>query len=298
MKLIALADLHLSENTPPCRPDGEDLIATQARKLNFVADLALQEDVDYILIAGDLFDSWRTNSTEFLTLCTKWLTHLRDSTKSKQLITIPGNHDSLGGDIGELKRSPYALLVAAGVLTDVQEDYEAFSSYLYTDDCKKEHSNPIVLAHKGLWYKEKPFIKASDDGNIKAFINKLAPECRLLIAGDYHKDFAVKLNGIVIVNCGSLTRMRADQIDYKPKVRVITYGDAVSVQTVDIPLTCEIRRDYIDNNQRPEVDLLGNIDGTFEIECDFEANFKELIKTDEDKDELLKRFELMRNGND
>ena len=65
MKLIALADLHLSENTPPCRPDGEDLIATQARKLNFVADLALQEDVDYILIAGDLFDSWRTNSTEF-----------------------------------------------------------------------------------------------------------------------------------------------------------------------------------------------------------------------------------------
>ena len=93
------------------------------------------------------------------------------------------------------------------------------------------------MAHKGLYLKEKTVPNRAWSGNVEAFVRECLPDtCRLLIAGDYHKPFITDVGGCKVVNCGSLFRLRADQIDYKPEVQVITVDD--DVENVRSPLQC------------------------------------------------------------
>jgi len=297
MKYLALADIHLMQEKPVCRLQSEDWNMVMENKFRFLSEVCKAEKVDSVIIAGDIFDSWNKVSIELLNVAIRLFSMLKESTLQKCILTIPGNHDSMYGNYDELYRAPYHTLVSVGIFTEI-ENQKGISKYLYNGKGKLDTSAKIVVAHKGLYLKEKPFPTAPESGNVEAFVRDCLPDtCRLLIAGDYHKPFITDVGRCKVVNCGSLFRLRADQIDYKPEVQVITVDDDVenvSIESFTVPLLNAIRRDYIDdcNEELARLEeLVGGISGDFEVSSNYATNFYSLTAELENRKSLNMLFE-------
>lgn len=296
-KLMCLADLHLTEKKPHCRPDDEDWSGTVKRKLRWMSELAMSEQVDAVVIAGDIFDSVNRCSHEFMVLVLQELRNLANHTGA--ILAIPGNHDLVNADSDRIHQSPYGVLLASGVITPVSACGFGHMPYGATEYRNSRCS--IVVGHYGLWYKQKPYTGAPDAGNVEWFVqNRLHDKCRLFITGHYHVPFVAKVKDTVVVNCGCPFRMRADLIDYKPTVTIANVSKSeVSVTIHDIPLDCKIRRDYIDIKKERDAaldDMVGNIEGDFEVGFNFKDNFYKLSNECENKDNINKEFERCVNG--
>lgn len=304
MKILALADLHLRENKPECRAVEEDWLKAIGDKIHFIYQTAKENKVDYIVIAGDVFDSWRNNSMPFLCQCISWFKTLNIAAP---VVCIPGNHDTMGGNLNELERSPYELFARMRVFNDAS--IGDFDVYDYQFEGKLVGNHPVVIAHKGLYLKEKPYPTAPDKGNVEYFVrNCLSDSCKLLIAGDYHKPFVTKIDNCTVVNCGSLMRLTAAQCDYKPAVWLCDVGDNVQVPKsdvqvakndvqvtkIDVPLNYPVSREHIDSvNARQEYleDIIGSVEGDFEITLSFKDNFRNIVKDLDNSKEILNLFE-------
>lgn len=302
MKILCLADLHLTEKKPQCRPDEENWMATLERKFRWFEDVALHQQVDTIVIAGDIFDSVNRCSHEFMSFCITQLTALRDRIGAACIFALPGNHDLVNADHTRIIQSPYGVLKSCRLL-----QYPNIAPYseigvMWYGDTKYEGISPIVIGHYGLWHKEKPFKDAPDEGNVEWFVKNCLPKtCKLFITGHYHLPFVAKVNGTTVVNCGCPFRMRADLINYKPTVTIADVDDDfnVTTETFEIPLEYEIRRDYIDDKKDRETaldEMVGNIEGDFEAGFNFRDNFFNMSKECENSTEINKEFERCANG--
>ncbi|HUV04195.1 MAG TPA: DNA repair exonuclease [Armatimonadota bacterium] len=90
-RFLHAADLHLSRPFGFLPPQlAEERRRDQRRALTKITDLALERDVDLVLIAGDLFDSPDPDPTD-LEAATRELSRLADG--GKRIFAIPGNHD-------------------------------------------------------------------------------------------------------------------------------------------------------------------------------------------------------------
>ena len=167
-----------------------------------------------------------------------------------------------------------------------------------------------------MYLKEKPYPTAPDKGNVEYFVrNCLSDSCKLLIAGDYHKPFVTKIDNCTVVNCGSLMRLTAAQCDYKPAVWLCDVGDNVQVPKsdvqvtksdvqvpkidvqvtkIEVPLNYPVSREHIDSvNARQEYleDIIGSVEGDFEITLSFKDNFRNIVKDLDNSKEILNLFE-------
>lgn len=300
MKILCLADLHLTEKKPQCRPDEENWMMTLERKFKWLEDLVISKHVYTIIIAGDVFDSVNKCSHEFISFFIRRLKSLSDCTQSECIYAIPGNHDLLNADPARIMQSPYGVLLACDII-QYPETYSMYGIMPY-GDTKYEGAKPIVIGHYGLWHKEKPFKDAPDEGNVEWFVKNCLPKtCKLFITGHYHVPFVAKVNDTTVVNCGCPFRMRADLIDYKPTVTIadVDADFNVTTETFEIPLEYEIRRDYIDDKKDRETSLdemVGNIEGDFEAGFNFRDNFFNMSKECENSTEINKEFERCANG--
>ena len=87
MKIIHTADWHLGK-----RLDGFSRFEEQIDVMNEIVEIADREDVDLVLIAGDLFDAFNP-AVEAVDLFYKTLKRLTNTAK-RPVIAIAGNHDS------------------------------------------------------------------------------------------------------------------------------------------------------------------------------------------------------------
>ena len=298
MKILCLADLHLTEKKPQCRSDEENWISTIDRKLAWITELALQHKVDTIAIAGDVFDSVNRCSYEFMSFCIEWFRRWKIGLKFI-VVTIPGNHDLVNADHSRLAQTPYGVLMSAGLIIS-PEFYDIGGMCYGAKDYYGD--DPIIVGHYGLWHKEKPFKDAPDEGNVEWFVKNCLPKtCKLFITGHYHVPFVTKVNNTTVVNCGCPFRMRADLINYKPTVTIadVDADFNVTTETFEIPLEYEIRRDYIDDKKDRETaldEMVGNIEGDFEAGFNFRDNFFNMSKECENSTEINKEFERCANG--
>lgn len=310
IKILCLADLHLTDKKPPCRHKDENWIKAQSDKIKAIAEIAKRQKCDLCVISGDIFDYWDV-PYEFYNKVAQWLKLLKGSVSYSQIIAIAGNHDCPEHDYKQLHRTPYQSLVEAEIIhslgtKDIINENTLFMSFLWGQTEPVVNDDligfpAIVLAHTGLWHKEKPFSHAKDSGNVLNFVSKMIPSSvKAVIAGDYHQPFDVKLRKekqpIQIVNCGSMLRLEASQVDYQPTVAVLTIDDenSVSVERFPIPLGLPVSRDHIDSAKEQEVHLDGlvnSIDGDFEITLDFSKNFKTAVSGLPKEKQLLAMFD-------
>ena len=101
-KIVLCGDLHWRGLNPKARLD--NFLEALTAKLQEVFEIARRIVADAIIIAGDLFHSpnmaWGTVAELALLL----------QSVPCPVLTIPGNHDSYGGNLESLFRTPYGLL--------------------------------------------------------------------------------------------------------------------------------------------------------------------------------------------
>jgi hypothetical protein len=103
------------------------------------------------------------------------------------------------------------------------------------------------------------------------------------------------VGGVDVINCGSLLRRRADQINYQPVLWILD-TDTEEISQEPIPLKNKIRRDYIDNeNAREDMlnEIVGSVDGDFEVTLNYRDNFIRMAQELPDAKRMIALFERM-----
>lgn len=297
MKYLCCADLHLTDRRPDCRLEDEDWMAVLEAKLSFMAAEAKRADA--VIIAGDLFDLWGSVRFDLMNKCLVWFNAIRNNTRQGKIYSIAGNHDcpNHSYEPQEINRSPYLTLVRAGILHDLHlEPIPEFCSCIYTNkENVKGEGALICVAHRGLYLDKKPFPTAPDSGNVREFVQLLPRSVKCVVAGDYHTPFIAVVNGVTIINCGTLLRRRADQMDFKPSLWLLD-SDSMDVEKIPVPIVNRIRRDYIDDARETRQmleEMVGGIDGTFEVVMDYRDNFTRMAGEMPDGDRMIELFNRM-----
>lgn len=201
-----------------------------------------------IVCAGDVFDRWNP-PPELINFAIDNL---------PPMYAIPGQHDLPYHRYDDLKKSAYWTLVEAGILRD-ERPYEWINNTQMFEahpegGCKSGYHTPDILrlfafpwgfdltscqwdknagrlrtvrlavVHRYVWTKGYSYPHAPKEQRLGVLKNQLAGY-DAVVFGDNHKGFLV-CNGIqYVLNCGSLMRRKADEIDYEPSIGVL-YDDA------------------------------------------------------------------------
>ena len=215
--LILTSDWHLREDQPTCRTD--DYQKAQAKKVKFMR--VLQEEFECpIIVAGDLLDTWHVSP-----YFEGWL--IRNL--PKRINVIQGQHDLKQHNLALHRKTSLNVLESAGVVKVLKpgRSYATGQSttlyaYPYGTALSGLPRNTrtdrrIAVCHTLAYYKKKPFPGAPSEGNAFNIMKKLKG-FDLIVTGDNHQPFSLEHKGQLMVNCGSLMRMDANQGNYKPRV--------------------------------------------------------------------------------
>lgn len=263
---IACADTHLRDTVPYARTD--DYWAAQEKKFQFLIDTANERNCD-IYCAGDFFH--RAKSSSFLEAWT--IDKLRHLTQNKFYV-IPGQHDLPNHNIELLEHSSLWVLRQADMIDLCSTPFE--EPFFFED-------HGIMLIHKMI-HQNVPIPGVMGSTKAMSLLKKY-PEARIIISGDNHRPFMEYTNDKRgLINCGSMMRMSADQIDYHPAFYYVEMKDTIKVNSIPYPIEKDvIDRSYIeiekkkDNRIETFVKRIGNND--CEMDLNFEKNLEGFLST-------------------
>lgn len=229
---IITADNHYRDDIPGCRVDNF-WNATIKKHCQL-----LQEQQRYKipnLNGGDYFNNW--DSSAFLE---GWLIRTLNY-YGQQTITVPGNHELPDHNTNKLDKSSLSVLEAAGVINILKGCYEdpikipavsnKYDFHLVygfpygstfnknaelkiPEDCKGKKFLKIALAHIFAYTEYREWM--SKNAIKISAINRLAHQFDLIVTGHNHQCFISKTKENLVVNPGSMMRIRTNQMDYKP----------------------------------------------------------------------------------
>ena len=216
MKYIACADLHLRASKPILRTE-TDFLSVCLDKVKQIVDLANEHEAD-ILIAGDLFHSC-TVSYKVLNKFSDYLDYL-----SNRIIFVDGQHDR-ENHTNDFFNTPILSLTTMGCGSRLflrndryGNTFDSIYGTSWKDEIPKIEAD-ILLVHKCVTPSKPPFF-LKDAVSAKEML-KTYPNFKYIVTGDYHESFMTEYKGRFLINPGSMTRMKIDQIDHEPSVYLI-----------------------------------------------------------------------------
>ncbi len=265
-KFIACADLHLRDSVPTCRID--KYWEAQEDKFIFLINKAIEFDCD-IYCAGDFFH--KAKSSSYLEAwAIKELQRL--TTVNLAFWVIPGQHDLPNHNIDLIDHSSLWVLSCANVIDIILNPFEQIAHL----------NHDIAMVHKMI-HLDKPIHKSIKSTKALSLL-KDDSITKLIISGDNHIPFITRYKKQILINCGSMMRMSADQIDYKPCFYYIEMDEEnIKIERITYPIKANvIDRSYIDAEKERDyriesfVDRIKNND--YEIELDFNKNLENFFK--------------------
>lgn len=254
MKLLITGDWHYRSQNPVARLD--DFQTTLNEKLREVGAIARREDVEAIIVPGDLFDS---ASPAYSTL-----------TALEQIIrefgvpvwAVPGNHDEYAHSPESLDRTAFGHLVATGLVRNLSVDpvrsgpvlvegtgFSAATDSDVSDYLVRENNADIITVHvaHGMLLERPPGYEIRH-----TLLSEVAkhPKCpEVLVVGHEHLGFGVKrvprVRGgeLVAINPGALARLSAHPGEIERTIQVclleVYPGTPPRCQHCDAPLLLE-----------------------------------------------------------
>ena len=270
---VLTSDWHLREDQPTCRTD--NFLAAQWKKVDFVSDL--QKEYDCMVIhSGDLYESWKPSPN----LLSETIKHLPD-----KFYTIYGNHDLPQHNLKLAYRSGVYTLATGEHLkilkgchwgeTPERPSWEWEFPQMNGETQYKE----ILLWHVMTYQGKKPWPGCSDP--MAAKLLRKYPEYDLIVTGHNHQSFTEEYEGRLLVNPGSLTRHKADQMDHKPCV-YLWYAKTNTVEPVYLPIQQGvISREHIEciKERDDRIDaFISKLDDDWEADISFEENLERFEK--------------------
>lgn len=250
-RFLHTADLHLSRPFGFLPPQlAEERRRDQRIAVTKIADLALERDVDLVLVAGDLFDNPDPDPTD-LEVVTREFARLTDA--DKRVFAIPGNHDHASSPSSFWRQMPsYGVHVFLGpewdtvVLNDLgvsvsgaafhrtKSERRAFEGLEITDDMPS-----LVLAHgsyelfEGQMEKYHPF--SADE--------VAATGAAYVALGHYHRMNTIAADGTTACYPGTPEGLSFDSPEIGDRFVVIgEIGDDGRAQTETVKINRRVMR--------------------------------------------------------
>jgi len=245
---ILCSDLHLSEKPPIARIGEKDWYAVMANYLSDINNLGKVYSAP-ILCAGDIFDKWKV-SPELITFA---INHLPN------MYAIPGQHDLPLHSLDLIKKSAYYTLMVTGNIKNVipgvpvaipNSDIVVHGfPWLHRIDKLKVSDNKhhIAICHDYFWVGEHKYTTASEEHHASKY-EEYIQGYHAVAFGDNHCGFRTKVNNIPVANCGAMMRRTVAQVDYRPRVYLITKKQNL------IPHFFNITNDILDAPTANELD--------------------------------------------
>ena len=276
-------DRHHSIHTPKCRLDNWKL--AQIRAMQFIKSIMQKYDIKYNIDAGDVNDFSRSYySTEYINFMYDYCNKIH---------TIPGNHCLLDNAIENFDNSIISNLTRMGVLDIIPEEGWELNNtilYGYGYGCIPKHTKPLKTIQILIWHK---YIKDIKSDLIPGYywedLLDEYPEYNIFITGDNHKHFIKRKGEQLLINGGSLFRLTADQIDYKPCIHILdteNYMKENGVISVSMPIKKDvISREHIDtkNNKIVSMEIYNkSLQEASHSSVNYTNNIQEFILLQED----------------
>ncbi|MDD5355032.1 MAG: metallophosphoesterase [Candidatus Omnitrophica bacterium] len=278
---ILSTDWHIRNDIPECRTD--DFIQAQQKKIIFIFNLCQKYECP-LLIAGDLGHKsvWPDElKIKFIQL---------KNNADIDIYSIVGQHDIPNHRIEEINKSTYGVLKEDKTIIDLSKSESIFklsdfsiSSFPYGIEMKayrkREGQKLIAMTHQLVIknIKDWPDQKAQTGYNLL----KKYPCYDLILSGDNHKTFTCEYEGRILVNPGSITRQRSDQIDHKPCV-FLWYAGTNEIEQVFLPIEeGVVSKEHIEvkeqNSKAMDAYVLRLKQGD-EVSLSFEDNLEEFLR--------------------
>ena len=300
MKILCTRDWHIRSKNPRYRID--DFFQTMMGKLNWMFELAKEENCDVILHGGDFFDSPdQKNSTkiEIAKLLLRYkvpvyvvagqhdLLHRRFSNTTLALFQTFGGVNILDGEL------------RAGTCIPCIDDSGHYDVNIYGASWEEEIPTPkdpdainilaihkMIVKDKPLWAEQKGYTKA--DTFLKAH-----KEYNLIVTGDNHQSFIHTTTNQILVNTGSLMRTTTAQREHTP-VAVIYDSETrkakkylIPVKPIDEVMDLETANNIKEKNEALDA-FMDGLSSECDIELKFEDNLKNLMDENETPDRVKK----------
>jgi len=233
MKFLCIGDVHLSEKTPENRTDNYP--NTQYEKIIWILGLAVKNKCDALLQPGDLFDNFLVSDRlkrRYIELFSEY---------KIPIFMVPGQHD-LRYHNSEIENTPVGILDAAKVIHIVSEPIEIGNVAIYGAGWEKEvpkiqnkNKFNILITHRMIINDEKIWFGQKEYTLSNHLLKKSGFD--LIVSGDNHTSFLLedKKTNTKLINCGSLMRARADQLNHKP-ICYIVDSDSNILEKFSIPI--------------------------------------------------------------
>jgi len=194
------ADFHLREDLPVCRTDNFE--AAQWRKLDEIKVLQKKHNCP-VYHAGDLFQHWKPSPS----LLSKTIQHL-----PAEFYTVYGNHDLPQHNMELLEKSGVFTLYVAGKINILPKGhFGEVPQHSITIKGKR-----VGICHIMTYKGNLPFPGCKSP--LAAALLNRHKDIDMLLTGDNHQSFTQIYDGRLLVNPGSLTRHKADQVNHRPAV--------------------------------------------------------------------------------
>ncbi len=277
---IVCSDIHYRENIPVSRVD--DYFQEQRNKIMFIK--ALQERHGCpVLCAGDVFDKWRI-SPEF----ESWAI---DCWPDK-FITIPGQHDLPQHNILNFPKSSLHVLKVADkaivINYDFERHYEDIDGLLISgfpwgaepEKAPKNKKFKVALIHTLTVEDDSDFLVEMAGATPAKELMRLLSGYDLIVSGDNHKRFIRETEKQLLINPGSMMRMKADQYSHEPGVYLVNKN--LEYEFVKFPFMKKevITREHIEKEEKRDERIeafVKRIDTDYSISLSFEENLEAFI---------------------
>ncbi len=222
MILGFFADFHGTHETPRCRTD--DFPEVQKNKFLQILDIFDMNGCKHVLSAGDFWDStkipYRTVNWYLGTLVKKWC--------GFTIYSVAGQHEQINHTMN-LDNSPYQTMISGGVFHHLGKEPYVFVDPVTQQDIHfygKSWGEDVpailddkafnVLVNHDTLVVEKIWEGQKDPKYADKFIKE--NKFDLVICGDNHSPFVARYRSRTLVMCGSVCRLKVDQVNFEPMV--------------------------------------------------------------------------------
>jgi len=240
MKIGTISDVHAKEKAPEKRVEKQFHKDVVRKKLKYVFETLKENDVDKLLIAGDLFD---TVTVPHSLIANVGSLIIRSGI---EVIVVPGQHDMRYHQTG-IKNTPMGILQALkAVKIPTLDNPIILNKKLKVYGCgfgedtllsKKlpdlETDGNILLIHKMITKSKALFHAQIDWISGKKFLER--NPFKIIISGDNHERFIVSNPDQVLINNGSLVRLNKAQLEYEPGFHIVD-TDTLKVKFFTVPI--------------------------------------------------------------
>ena len=287
MKLIVCSDFHITDKCPRARTD-ENYLDTCCEKVKQILEYAANNKIEYVLQAGDFFDSHRASDYIKQRVISLLLEYKNNY--GVHMMVVFGQHD-LRFHNSNIENTPLKVLEQAKAIHILNPDpiyLDSGNVRVYGASWNEEPNTELdsnvvnILVTHRMVIKDKLWEQQEGGTYIKNLFRQFPHD--FIITGDNHQHLIYTINqkGKVrhAINCGSLLRSNITQMEHTPSFYVIdTETKDIARILLDIaPIDTVMQVEQEIENKRVNDDLMQFIEEVQKNSEQSEENVLDFIR--------------------